>query len=56
MNQEGTRLDHSKDNADGSTDSLGRRATQYILRNVQAINSCIQRGEDFVLTFRSLGI
>ena len=56
VDQEGMYLDHGKDDADGTTDSLGRRGAEDILGDVQGIDGHVQRGDDVVPAFRSLGI
>ena len=49
-------LDHGKDDADGSTNSLGRCATQDILGDVQGVDGHVQRGENVIPADRLLGV
>ena len=49
-------LNHGKDDTDGTANSLGWRAAQDVLGDVQGVDGHVQGGEDVVSTHRSPGI
>ena len=53
---EGTHFNHCENNADGAKDGLGRRDARHLLRDGQGFDGHVQRGDDFLSTFRLWGV